>query len=224
MKKILNHICLLALLLLAFSVEQVFSDDLNPENWRFNEIRILENGFLEKTAGDPFIVFPEIDQATCSPKGVQLSITFDPVPTKPILLELFWSTDFLGFGEENKVFFILHPDKNGKANSFIVPLDHTAGFTQIRLDFPSYIDTTFKVADYKIVSLNDLPPNIALVDAYYNLSIEDSLKPDIIIPYLLKALRHGPERLSHDKVFLLFWLVLIGSLLYLIRLSARKTK
>ncbi len=220
--KPINLIGVLSFLFLFFNIEQGFATDFSTENWRLNEIRKLENGFLEKTAGDPFIVFPEIEQSTCSPKGIQLSITFDPVPIKPVLMELFWSTDFLGFGEENKVFFIVFPHKNRKKNSFIVPLDHTAGFTQVRLDFPSHIDTSFKVEDYEIVSLNDPPENIDVIDAYYSLSIKDSLKPAILFPYLLKTLKHGPQRLSHDKGFLLFWLILIGSLLYTIRLSARK--
>jgi len=192
------------------------------ENWRLNEIIKLENGFLEKSAGDPYIVFPEISESTCAPMGIQLAITFDPVPVKPLRLEMFWSTDYLGFGEENKVFFIVHPHADGTANKMIIPLEHTAGFTQIRLDFPSYIDTTFKVENYEVLSLADVDDEYTKVDAYYSLSVEDSLKPEISIPYFLKALSHGPERMTHDLAFLVFWLLLIIGLLFLIRFTTVK--
>ena len=201
------------------------ADDLWAfENWRLNEIAVGENGFFHKTDGDPFIVFPEVSQSTCGPMGVQLAISFDPVPIKPVLLEIFWSTDYLGFGEENKVFFIIHPNKDGSPNKVVVPLDHTAGFTQIRLDFPSYISTAFKVEDYAIVSLNDLHEGYEQIEAYYNLSIEESLKPEIVVPYFLKSLAHGPKRMMSDPFFLFFWLSLIFSILFAIRYTAKSLR
>lgn len=212
----------LFLLFSFFSAIPVFSNDNIPKDWHLNEIIELENGYLEKSGGDPYIVFPEVDQLICSPKGILLSIKFDPPPLKPTLMELFWSTETLGFGEENKVFFILHPQNSDRGDRFIVPLDRTAVFTQIRLDFPEYIDTTFKIEEYEIISLDTPPKDVEFIDAYYNLSIKETLKANIFIPYFLKALKHGPQRLMHDKIFFLFWLSLIIFLLYLIRMSARK--
>lgn len=194
------------------------------ENWRLNEISVGENGYLQKTDGDPFIVFPEIEQSTCGPMGVQLAISFTPVPIKPVLLEIFWSTDYLGFGEENKVFFIIHPNKDGSPNKVVVPLDHTAGFTQIRLDFPSYISTSFKIEDYAIISLADIQDGYEKIDTYYNLSIEESLKAEIIIPYILRSLSHGPERMARDPVFLVFWLTAIFLILFAIRYTAKSIR
>ncbi len=204
-----------------FLANPVDAADNLYKDWHFNEILKLENGFLEKSAGDPYIVFPEISESTCAPMGVQLAITFDPVPAKPLLLEIFWSTDYLGFGEENKVFFMVYPKADGSPTKMTVPLEHTAGFIQIRLDFPSHIDTTFKVENYEVVSLADINDEFKKVDAYYSLSIEDSLKPEIIIPYILKALSHGPQRMTHDLAFLVFWLLLIIGLLFLLRFTVK---
>ncbi len=221
MKRTFKYIFII-FLLVAICATSAYSITTGTENWRLNEITLRNDNFLEKSDGDPFIVFPEINESTCAPMGVQLSISFKPLPKKPILLEVFWSTDYLGFGEENKVFFVLHPNKDSSPNNIIVPLGHTAGFRQIRLDFPSYIDTAFKVENYSIVPLSSPTEDYQVVDAYYNLSIEESLKPEILIPYLLKAIAHGPQRLTHDLLFLVFWSLLIVVLLFLIRFSAKK--
>lgn len=213
-----KYILLLFIILLPLSAIDAAGKESPHSGWRFNEITILENGFLEKSAGDPFIVFPEITVPTCGPMGVQLSLSFNPIPQKPLLLEIFWSTDYLGFGEENKVFFIVHPKDHTQPMNLFVPLDHTAGIRQVRLDFPSHINTQFTVTNYDVLPLNDAPLEFEKVDAYYNLPIDDSLNPKIMVPYLLKALGHGPRRLLHDPTFVIFW----GGIILLILFSIRK--
>ncbi len=222
MKKHSSHRYILIILFLSFVYpEHILAKQLDPNNLILNELIQLEDGRFEKIGGDPFIVFPKIDQQICSLKGVQISIRFTPNIVKPMLFELFWSTDTLGFGEENKIFFTVIPQKSG-INRFIIPLDNIASFTQIRLDFPSDLSERFFLEEYKIISIEDFPDNVDIKPVFRILTMDETLNPHIIVPYILKSIRHGVWRLSQDKGFLFFWILLMGVLLYFMRILLQK--
>lgn len=188
-----------------------------PDMLELHDLQRNTSGVFEKIGGDPYIIFPEIEQQICSSKGVLFSIRFEKQLTKPLLLEVFWSTETLGFGEENKVFFTAYPQTSGNANRFIVPLDHIATFSQIRIDFPSYLDTNFTLEEYEIVSLDNPPDEVEIVSAFRILTMDEALNPHILVPYLQKSLKHGLQRFTQDKLFFFSWILLLMVLLYAIR-------
>ncbi len=217
-----SHRTLLIFLFFAFIAPgHIQAKQLETNSLILNELTQLEDGRFEKFGGDPYIIFPEIDQQICSSKGVILSIRFTPNIVKPMLLELFWSTDTLGFGEESKVFFTVSPQKNG-ANRFIIPLDNIASFTQIRLDFPSYLSEKFFLEEYDIISLEEPPDKVDIKNVFRVLTMDEALNPHIVVPYLLKSIKHGFWRLSQDRGFLFFWILLIGVLLCFMRILSKK--
>ncbi len=181
--------------------------------WELNEIEITPSGTLQRTSGDPYIIFPEIPEQGCSLSGIHFELKFEKMPHKPFLMELFWRPTYEGFGEDRKLFFILHPDKEGDTLNFIVPLDQQAGYKQIRLDLPSDLDTAFSVEKYAIIPAAEFPENVQIVEGYSRLSMTATRNPAIIIPFLVKTLRHGMVRMAHDPAFLIFWLLSIGGLL-----------
>ncbi|MCP3901098.1 MAG: hypothetical protein GY707_15445 [Desulfobacteraceae bacterium] len=218
--KINNWLLTLFLFFIAVLIPDIevgTAGDISNKNFELHHIQELKNGFFEISGGDPYIVFPKIDEPVCTSIGVDLKIIFNSEPFKPVLLELFWRTEFLGFGEHHKVFFTLQPQKGRKEYHFIVPLYQRSNLAQVRLDFPKDLVSQYKIESYRIVQLEDEIKNADIINVFHMPYAIKSKKPDTVVPYFLKALMHGPERLSHDKGFLVFWFFLISVLLLLIR-------
>lgn len=213
--------CLAFLLFTAAGPANAAAEEITPLGWELHELQADQNGFLHKTGGDPYIVFPEISEQICSPSGITFSIRLDPVPDKPFYMELFWRPSYEGFGEDRKVFFIMPTARKGDTVTFTVPLEDQAGYRQIRLDFPSGLNSAFRIEKYEIDPLDNLPPGTQLLESYFRLSASATRNPAIIIPYLLKTLRHGMVRLAHDPAFLILWILLMGGLLVLHRALIR---
>lgn len=193
-----------------------------PEDWELHEIEVTESGMLQTEAGDPYIVFPEFEEQECSLSGIHIRMRFEEMPHKPFLMELFWRPSYEWFGEDRKVFFILHPNKTGDTINFVVPLTRQAGYKQIRLDLPTDLDTPFAIEQFERVPADAFPKDAVVVEPYYRLSASETRNPAIIIPFLVKTFRHGMVRMSRDPAFLTFWLLLIVALLFVHRM-VRKT-
>ncbi|MDW7772666.1 MAG: hypothetical protein SCH71_07220 [Desulfobulbaceae bacterium] len=183
------------------------------DDWQLHEIEITPSGTMQITSGDPYIIFSETDQQVCSPSGVHFVIRFERMPRKPMYMEMFWGSATELFGEDRKVFFILHPDPEKDTVDFVVPLTQQAGYRQIRLDFPGDIDTPFMVEKYEIVPAGEFPEEAVVVESYSRLAEAEVRNPAILIPFVIRAIRHGAGRLAHDPAFLIFWLLLIVALL-----------
>ena len=210
---------LLVSLIPGYSLSQTLTD-----THELHDLQVNQQGIFKKIGGDPYIIFPEIEQQICSSNGVRFSIKFLNHLSKPLLLEVFWSTETLGFGEENKVFFTIHPEPEGNANTFIVPLDHIATFSQIRLDFPSYLDSDFIIEDYSIVSMAPPPNSGSVISSFRILNMDEALNPHIMVPYVLKSFKHGTLRLMEGWGFFGFWLFTILFLLTCIRIFSAQNK
>lgn len=222
-KPALLFTCLAVLLFAAPAFTYTFQDEI-PVDWELHELEADQNGFLRQTGGDPYIIFPEIQEQRCTPSGITFTIRLDPMPEKPSYMELFWRPSYEGFGEDRKVFFMVPPNKGGDTVHFTVPLEDQAGYKQIRLDFPGDLKAAIRVEQYGIVSLGDLSADANRVDSYFSLSASATGNPAIIIPYILKTFRHGMVRMAHDPSFLIFWLIMIGGLLALHRILVRSRK
>jgi len=192
-----------------------------PDDWELHEITVDDNGFLHRTAGDPYIVFPELTEPLCGQSAVRFTIRITPMPEKPIYLELFWRPPSEGFGEIRKMFFIVKPAQGRDTVSFSVALDNQAGFRQLRLDLPPDLNAPFRIERYALVPLADLPEDANLVDTYSALTASETGEAVVIIPYLIKTVRHGLTRLSRDPAFLLVWLLMFAGLLVLHRILIR---
>ncbi len=189
--------------------------------WMVNDIVTDDGKTFSLKGGDPYIIFPILDQPVCGLSGVKFSLEFSPIIIKPFYLELFWKPVSGGFSEENKVFFILHPSKTSRLE-FVVPIERDVNYDQIRLDLPRDLEASFIIENNGIVSLQDEAVSETVVDAYSILSMKDAKELDILIPYIIKTLKHGALRFKKDVPFVVFWLLFIVCILFGTRLAQRK--
>lgn len=219
-------ICLPLLLLfllpsLGYSREQ---GEVLKRDWQLNEIHRNPSGFLEREAGDPYIIFPELEETDYQISGVQMEIAFSPMIAKPYRMELFWRPEHDGFSEQRKVFFILLPPKNGETIKFFLPLKSQDGYKQFRLDFPGDLPSLFQVKSFQPVVKGDIAKDVKRVEAFYSIGATEVRTPSIFIPYLVHTFRHGLGRLLQDPPFLIVWLGLIFAALFTTRAVSRSIR
>ena len=216
----INILCLLLLLLLpplGYCGEQA--------EWKLNQITLPNaSGFMARSGGDPYIVFPPMESTNYDIRGVQLEIAFTPMPDKPFLMELFWRPDYEGFSEHRKVFFALLPEKTGDTIKFFVPLNTQAGYKQFRLDFPRDIRVSFQVKSFEVKTDQQIAGDVTRIEPFYKLTVTETRTPGVIIPYILHAIRHGLSRLLQDPAFLIVWLLLIFGALLGTRIVSRSIR
>ncbi len=193
-------------------------------DWQFNQIQQTPDGLMESTGSDPYIVFPLFEDTRYDASGVQFEIFFNPIPIKPVMMELFWRPELEGFSEFRKVFFVLLPPKTGHTIKFIVPLRNRTGYKGFRLDFPRDLATPFLVKDFTIISGHHQPDNVEIIEPYQHLTVAEAKIPEVMIPYLWQTFRHGMSRLSKDPVFLIFWLFLMGIILISTRIVGKSIR
>jgi hypothetical protein len=189
-------------------------------DWKLNQIEQNSAGFLERVGGDPYIIFPSMEKSNYSVRGVQLEILFTPMLTKPCLMELFWHSDYEGFSELRKVFFVLHPNKTGDSHKFFLPLKNEIDYKQFRLDFPGDISTKFQVKYFSVVTDEQTVTDLKHIESFSNLIIND-VRPEIIIPYMVKTFYHGLSRLGKDPAFFIAWMLIIFAALFACRKISR---
>ncbi len=195
------------------------------EEWQLNQITPPDSsGFMERTGGDPYIVFPPMEATRYDIRGVQMEIAFKPMPVKPFLMELFWRPDYEGFSEHRKVFFALLPAKTGNSLKFFIPLNNQAGYKQFRLDFPRRMKASFQVKTFTPVTGNQKVKDVEHIEPFYKLTVTETRTPGVIIPYLLHAIQHGLSRLLRDPAFLIVWLLLIMAALICSRIISRSIR
>jgi hypothetical protein len=109
---------------------------------------------------------------------VQFLVEFETMFSKPIYMEFFWSTDFEGFSEKKKLFFVLFPSKDGNLIDFTIPFTIVRPYAQaafnivhtLRLDFPMETKTAFKIKDVRLHSTKQSIEGSLTIDPFYFLS------------------------------------------------------
>lgn len=200
----------------------------NPDQWQTNNLRLKANGFFESTGGDPYIVFPVIDQCKCKLKQVQFLIDFEIMPSKPIFMEFFWSTDIEGFSENKKVFFVLFPNFHNNTIDFTIPLDDVIPYTQsisnivhtLRIDFPMETKTAFRIKDVRLHHSNQHISDSLRIDPFYALLPRQMTSTGILTAHTATLFKHGLKKLWRDPVFVVVWLVSMAGLVF----GARRIK
>ena len=220
-----NICCLLLLVLMPHLCYSGDGGKLQTEDWKLNQITSPDaSGFMDRSGGDPYIVFPPMEATSYDIRGVEIEIAFRPMPVKPFLMELFWRPDYEGFSEHRKVFFALLPAKNGDSLHFVVPLTTQAGYKQFRLDFPRDMKASFQVKSFRPVTGEQIAGDVERVEPFYKLTVTETRKPGVIIPYILHAIKHGLSRLLKDPAFLIVWLLLIFGALVGSRMVSRSIR
>ena len=226
MRRLTVNICCLLLLLLLPQVCYSFEQEtLQADDWKLNQITPPNaSGFMERSGGDPYIVFPPMEVTNYDIRGVEMEIAFSPMPVKPFLMELFWRPDYEGFSEHRKVFFALLPATTGDSLKFFIPLNNQAGYKQFRLDFPRDMTASFQVKSFTPVTRNQIAGDVERIEPFYKLTVTETRTPGVIIPYILHAIQHGLSRLLKDPGFFIVWLFLILAALVCTRMVSRSLR
>lgn len=185
--------------------------------WQTNDLTMVGEGVFERKGGDPYIIFPEMDEPVCSFSGVHIVLKLSPMIEKPFLAEIFWKPAGGGFSEHNKSFFILHPAKQGDTLNFVVPIEREINYDQIRFDLPRDLPTRFSIKAYEVVDINSTVALEKKIEAYHWLNSKEAEEVDILIPYMIKAIKHGTMRLLHDPAFFVVWIAMIVGILFSLR-------
>lgn len=202
----------------------------------FNELETDLDGYLRNTSSDSYFVIDDLDLSREQSCGLSFRMSFRKPLDKPTIFDIYWRTAKLGFSEANKAFFIVNNVDSTLPTDYIVPLCKLHGFSgnvnksalqenisSIRLDYPSdkFISVKFdnlELIDSKAVSLisKSSSDEIKFLEPYERVSASAFTSLDVVIPKLFFSFEHGIKRLGSDVGFLVFWLLLLGLLMFLL--------
>ena len=226
--------CVVASFFFAFSAfalvpNEVFSD-VQLRNLVENE-----RGFLENTSSDGHIILTNMTLTREQMCGVIFSIEFENTPLKPSLFDVYWRTTKHGFTEGQKATFIISHQSAAQKNQYLLPMCKLYGFsgnvnspekqanvTGFRIDYPPNKDLSLKITDLSFIDSNFLSAdnnNAIVLEPYERVSAKSFASFDVVMPKLIFAFEEGLKRMTADKLFLVFWLILIFVLKCLVLLS-----
>jgi len=193
-------------------------------------------GFLRNTSKDSYFSMEGLNAPRDQACNLKFSLDFKETLSRPALFEIFWAVADKGFKEAQKASFVVSHLDSTQPNSFIVPLcklynfsgnlnipEYQGNISRLRFDFPSNRVLSVKFSDLELLTNADARNRQGiLVEPYERIVGKSFTSLDAIIPKLIFAFEQGLKRLTIDKVFLVFWLLLILGLLSLIIRSYKR--
>ena len=205
-----------------------------PDQYHLRDFEEDAQGFLTNTGNDSFIVIDNLDLPRQQACNLLLSLDFKETFERPGLFELFWSVKTGVFRERQKGRFIINQSDTTQANSFLIPLcklynfsgnlnvpDYQRNITGFRLDYPGNKKVSIRfntIAFLSTTQANEFLKNndVITLEPYERVNGQSFTSLDSIIPKILFAFEDGLKRLTIDKGFLIFWLLVIASLIFLL--------
>jgi len=234
--------CCIILVLVCLSALQAHAIEENtlraPNADRFSLKNIVETpqGYLTNTSNDGYLTLAKLNRSREQLCGLELELEFLESLPRPALFEIFWRAPQTDFSENAKAFFIINQQDSKTTTKYFVPLcklflysgNTNNGKRQgliegLRIDYPSNKTISIKFHSISFVDasttasiLEQQSGNLKILEPYERLSANAFISIDVALPKLVFALQEGLNHLTQDIVFLIFWLLLMLSLLILI--------
>ena len=216
--------------LLICSAANAFIQSEQFSEFSLNDIEADQQGFMQNTSGDGFIVLNGIELNRSQMCGLALTMEFKQAPFRATIFDIYWRTANVGFSESQKSFFIVNQEDTSSRNSYLIPLcklynfsgnlnqpQNQANITALRIDYPSNKNLSIRFDQLRFLdtlTMNALleDENNIVLEPYERIAGPAFTSFDVIIPKLIFAFDEGLKRFTKDLPFLFFWISVIALL------------
>ena len=212
---------------------------LDAGSLELKDLVLDEQGFLTNTSSDGFFKLHDLNITRNQACYLQLDLQVTEPMFRPGVFEIFWATTPNSYAESQKASVIVTLTEVEQPQSLIIPLCKLYRFSGnlnspnlqknilgFRLDFPSNRTMSIKVSNFELLShaqFRALPIDrveaMTALEPYERIPGKAFTSIDVVIPKLFFGLESGFKRLANDPWFLLFWLSLILTCVFLIARS-----
>lgn len=223
-----KHVCqwLILLASLGFYQSSLALISADSETYRLKDLIANEQGYLQNTSSDGFLVFKGLNKPRANACGLLVDAEFSEAPLSPFVMEIFWSTERHGFTERQKTFFVVKRDLDKKQQRFIVPLCKLylysgnlnvpawqGNITSIRLDYPPDRDLAIKFNEFRLINHAETFEQDGLhYEPIERVNTAALLSLDVLLTKFILINKEGMQRLLADKAFLIVWVLMILAL------------
>lgn len=214
------------------STAHAYSLDSQFARAMLKDIAYNSQGYFTNTSGDSYFMLDGFEITKSAACGLSFEMAFATSIAKPSVFEIYWQSDQQAYSELNKAFFIVPPTPADKAKSYLIDLcglkkysgvlgefSSAHALTGLRLDMPVNRTLPVKFSSLRLLSKQQTQvaankKNVEHLAAFERVATDSTQLTAWLSMAAGAGSKAGLSRISKDKPFFIFWLVILGFLVW----------